>query len=494
MAGLTFIGDTNATTAASGQVAAGGALPAGTVEGDLVFAPVAYKRATQTVATPSGWDATTHRTVGTGAAGDGAGQIKIVAFWRTVPASFTNPSIDPGGTGAVRTAGFVVWRPDTGWTVEVSDSFGSDTTSDTAFNATGGTVLPFVTDDWVMAVLALTQNIAAPGIDVEGSTLGGASGATFNTFDSKWISGSNTGDNLRSQTATARCTAGTATTAPSVSPTLGAASSGGAVFYRIHPVHLPWHILGIDGTGGGNHFKLQYAPDGGGAVLEKSRAEIVAGHYESPYFFPVGNDQEWCRFQVRLDSATTGGTSYPRSELREMATDGTTNAAWSTSTNTHRLKATIRVPTLAFDKPTIIFGQIHDGSDDLLQLCTELNATSGLVEGKLRINGTSSGRPNMDLDFRANEEHTYLVDVTSGTTRIYWDDLNNPIHQTTDIASTTAYYKAGCYPNTNETTDPPGTDYAVVDVKDLNLWHTGFAGSELLLGGPALADSLFLAA
>lgn len=493
MAGLTFIGDSNANTAVSGDVAGTNGLPVGTAEGDLLFIPTAFKPASGTLATPSGWNTTTVRTVGTGSDGDGIGQIKIVLFWQVVPASPTVPGLAPTGTGAVRTAGFVTFRPDAGWTVEITDSVGSDTSSDTTFAVTGGTVLPYATDDWAMIVHAVTQNIT--DFSLEGPWSPAPTGSTFNNnLDSKWRSGGNSGNNLRSETLTSQCHGGPATGTPSFSTTIAAATTGGAVFYRLHPVHLPWHLLGIDGTAGGNHFKLQAALDGAGAVYEQTRAQLVAGYYEDDNIFPVGDDQEWCRFRVRIDGPTTGGTDYARSELREMQTNGTSEAAWSTASNTHRMKATIRVPSLSvFTKPTIIFGQIHDGSDDLLQVCTELNATSGLVEGKLRINGSSSGRPKLSLDWRELEEHTYLIDITGGVTRVYWDDLNNPIHITSDISSATAYFKVGCYPNTNETTDDP-TDVAMVDVKDMRVWHTGYSGDQATPGGGAPCDQLFLAA
>lgn len=495
MPGLTFIGDSNPTAVgASDTVEA----HASTAVGDLVFAIYTYKRATNTLATPSGWTATTQHTVGTGTAGENDGPLVVGAFWRILTAAFSGPTLTPSGTtGNIIMVGCITWRPDTGWTVEVSSTAGSDTTSGTAFAATGAAVLPYVTDDWrVDSVACTNQVVSQASLDaLSGTAPGGASGSTFNTYDGNWTSQSTTGDNMRISSVYAKVLTGPATTAPSLAVTLDVASTGGVAFFHVHPVHLPWHLCGIDGTAAGNHFKLQAALDGAGAVYEKTRAEIVAGYYHNDNIFPVGTTQEWCRFRVRIDGPTTGGTTYARSELREMDTDGTTQKTWSTATNTHRLKATIRVPSLTpFTKPTMVFGQIHDGTSDLVQVCTQLNATTSKVEGKLRINGTSSGRPTLDLDFRELEEHTYLIEMAGGVLRVYWDDLNNPVHITTDIAaSTTAYFKVGCYPNTDETTDT-GTLPAMVDAKNVRVWHTGYTGDQAAPGGAAPADQLLLAA
>lgn len=608
MPGLALIGDSNANTAVSGDVAGVNGLPVGTTQGDLLFIPVAFKPASGTLATPAGWNTTTVRTVGTGTAGDGTGQIKIVLFWQIVPASPTVPSLAPTGTGAVRTAGFVLFRPDTGWTVEISGSVGSDTTSDTTFAVTGDTVLPYTTNDWAMIVHAVTQNIT--DFSLEGLWSPPPAGSTFNNnLDSKWRSGGNSGDNLRSETLTSPCHGGPATGAPSFSTTIAAATTGGAVFYRLHPVHYPWHVLNIDGTSTGNHFKLQSATNGGSTVtedfedttyafpvngawardstspksgsawslrsaaighsqttdatvtvpdgmtsvqfwhrvssesgfdffrflidgavqfstsgngtwtqssvyavtpgqvltfrytkdgsdvanldaafidelvfsgaastfFEKTRSEIAAGYYEDPYFFPVGADQEWVQFWVRLDSATTSGSSYARSELREMQSNGTSEMAFNTATGTHRLRARMRVTHLPPVKPTVVFAQIHDGGSDVLQLVTELNSTTGLVEVKCRINGTSSGQPKLKLDYQIGDIHEFMVEVVDGVTKVYWDDLHQPAITTTAVSTTTAYFKAGCYSQSNETIDS-ATEWMSVDLQNLRAWHTGQAG------------------
>lgn len=485
MVGLSLIGDVNATTSsiASGTVASQSpSAHASTVAGDIVVIPIASKPSGSAISTPGGWTALTARVVGSGTSSESAGLQRGSFFWQTLSGSYSAPTLTVNGTGAVLASGVITFRPDAGWTVEITDSSGSDTSSDTSISITGDTVLPFVDGDFLITLLLVPNSaVSQASLDaVSGTTPGGMSGATLDTYNSRWNTGGNggaAGFSQRTLCVSADCTAGLATTAPSITASPDVATTAGVVFYRIHPVHYPWHILGIDGTAAGNHFKLQAARDGAGVTYEKTRAEIVAGYYEDPYFIAAGTDQEWCRFQVRMDSATTSGTTFPRSELREMQTNGTSEAAWNTASGTHRMRAKMRIPHLPAVKPTVVFAQIHDGTDDVIQLTTELNDTTGLVEVKCRVNGTSAGQPKLKLDYQEGDEHEYMIEVIAGTTKIYWDDLYSPVITTTAVATSTAYFKTGAYPNTNETIDSP-TEFAQVDIRDLIVWHTGYTGPD----------------
>lgn len=496
MAGLTYVNDTNATTSSTTTTTATNTKDAhaSTLSGDLLVAPFVSKPSGTAVATPSGgYNATTQRTVGTGTSSDLAGLLRVGLFWRFLTASPTSPIVSATltATGAMIAIGAATWRPDAvgGWTIEVTDSVGSDTSSDTSFSATGATILPYIKDDWLVAVVALTNNVVTQASTdaISGTAPAGVSGATFNNWDSKWNTAGNGGTagfGARSQMLATRCTGGLATTAPSIAATLDVASTGGAVFYRLHPVHLPWHILGIDGTSTGNFMKLQAARDGAGAVYEETQAQIVAGYYEAPYFYGVDTDQDWVRFQVRIDGPNTGGTAYARSELREMGTNGTSDAAWNSASGQHRMRGRLRWADLTPNKPTCVGAQIHDSAQDNLQICTEKNATSGLVDVKLRINGTSSGKPVLTSGYDLLDEHDYLIDVNAGTTRVYWDDMVNAVHLTTAIVSAggaSAYFKAGCYANADET-DDTGTEYMAVDYEagSFRVWHTGYSGEQCL--------------
>jgi hypothetical protein len=74
-------------------------------------------------------------------------------------------------------------------------------------------------------------------------------------------------------------------------------------------------------------------------------------------------------FSARAGGVTTKNSSYPRSELREM--NGSEHAAWSNTTGSHTLdvcEAIMKTPTV---KPEVVAAQIHDASDDVMQIRLE---------------------------------------------------------------------------------------------------------------------------
>lgn len=485
MTGLTLIGDVNAQ---GGSTVTMNAPHASTAIGDLLLIPFAYKRTAAVLGTPSGWAATgAARTVGStaGAPAVNLGQMKLGLFTRDAPSGFAMPVVAPGGTGAVIEIGSITFRRDTGWTVEFTDSSGSDTSSDTSLSVTGGTVLPYVSGDYLVMMLASTiGGTTGSTYSADGTAPGGVSGAVWSsTLDEKWNSQSTTGDGIRQATYTIKCLSGLATTAPSVAVTASVATTGGAVWYRLHPIHLPYHGLNI-GTGSGNNFfKLQYATDGAGAVSEQTLAQVTAGFYLDGIFYPVDvngltqGDQDWTRFRVRCDGPNTGGTSYARTELREE-TSGGADKSFDSSSGQHRMRVRLRWAEYGSTKPTVIGAQVHDGTSDQWQLCTEKNATTGLVEIKSRIDGTSTGQPKAVLDYKLLDTVDTIIDITSGVANIFVNDMVNAMQRSTAVAGSTLFFKSGCYLNFDET-DEASTQHGAVDIyqNSLQVWHTGDAGS-----------------
>src|SRR6266699_3846674 len=88
------------------------------------------------------------------------------------------------------------------------------------------------------------------------------------------------------------------------------------------------------------YLTVPVAAKGSGTAAEIKQPQL--GSYSSSYF-KVNNTGDGVVFQANAGGATTSGSKYPRSELREMTGGGRTKAAWSTSVGTHtmRLKAAI---------------------------------------------------------------------------------------------------------------------------------------------------------
>jgi hypothetical protein len=84
-----------------------------------------------------------------------------------------------------------------------------------------------------------------------------------------------------------------------------------------------------------------------------STAEVNGG-YSSPYFQRVGST---LFFWTPVTGTTTGGSPYPRTELRETLANGSQNN-WQYSKGSHYLSASLAV-TQVPSSGVIVLGQIH---------------------------------------------------------------------------------------------------------------------------------------
>ena len=86
-------------------------------------------------------------------------------------------------------------------------------------------------------------------------------------------------------------------------------------------------------------------------------------------FFKLNNSRDGVVFSARADGVTTKNSSYPRSELREM--NGSEKASWSNTSGSHTLDVCEAITKTPSTKPEVVAAQIHDGSDDVMQIRLE---------------------------------------------------------------------------------------------------------------------------
>lgn len=169
-------------------------------------------------------------------------------------------------------------------------------------------------------------------------------------------------------------------------------------------------------------------------------------------------------FRAPVNGGTTGGSSYARSELREMANNGTSNASWSTSSGKHSLYIDQMVTKLPNTKPHVVVGQIHDGGDDV---------TVFRVEGsQLWItNGDSTHGHLVDGNFQLNKRFTVKFEVQNNVTRYYYN--GNLLAYSLNQSYSGAYFKAGAYTQANCGNSSPcsADNYGEVIIYDLQLSH-----------------------
>lgn len=118
-----------------------------------------------------------------------------------------------------------------------------------------------------------------------------------------------------------------------------------------------------------SHWKLTLPVDsGGGTGGTAAEVKPIPQNYSNPpYFYTVSDG---LIFSAPTNGATTSGSPYPRSELRELNADGS-NAAWGISDG-GVLSATLavnEVPKLSGGGDgRVIVGQIHGPKDELCRL------------------------------------------------------------------------------------------------------------------------------
>lgn len=243
----------------------------------------------------------------------------------------------------------------------------------------------------------------------------------------------------------------------------------------------PGEALKIGANGNLNHFKLQTAFSGGSDIVEVSQAEIGSG-YEHVGEFCMNSARNGVQFAVNLDAPTTSGSSNPRSELREVQTNGTTLASWATSGLNYVL-AVIKITKVPDAENSICVMQVHDSSDDVMQILTR--NIGGQIKLCYRLNGDDDDAWVLDGSYAVGDEFVVALSIEDGVGKIYYASGSDPglISGTPTVTcgsggipaistSGGCYFKVGAYPQ--RTADESSSDYASMEVRKLGLYHPGY--------------------
>ncbi len=199
------------------------------------------------------------------------------------------------------------------------------------------------------------------------------------------------------------------------------------------------------------HWKLTLPVDAKGSTAGQA-AEISAAGLASGYadeFFHIDSHRRlvfWCP----VNGATTEGTEFPRSELREMLDKQQPAVNW-TSQGTHVMTARCRVLEVP-SYPKVVIGQIH-GYPDKAKPLIKLQYFKGRVEALVKISpNAGKDRKLTFAEVGLNQEIAFEIKVQDG---VLWCTVNG-LTQTQDLkdndaawAEQTFYFKAGAYPQDN---------------------------------------------
>lgn len=191
-------------------------------------------------------------------------------------------------------------------------------------------------------------------------------------------------------------------------------------------------------------------------ALEISQPDLET--YRDEWFFVEGDALV---FIAPVEGATTSGSGYPRSELREMINDGQDRASWSTL-GTHILEGVISIDHTPVVKPDVSAIQIHDAGDDVFQIV--IKGTVLVIRYLGRTVFTITREYVLGTRFR------YKLVVENDVILFYYNNMDTPIWQQAH-SGTGNYFKVGAYTQSNLSKgDSPGA-YGEVRVYENSVSH-----------------------
>jgi len=181
--------------------------------------------------------------------------------------------------------------------------------------------------------------------------------------------------------------------------------------------------------------------------------------YSSKWFHATP-EKDGIVFTANAGGVTTSGSSYPRTELREM--NGSKLAAWSNTRGTHTLTVRQAVTALPAAKPEVVTAQIHDSEDDVMEVRLE--------SGKL-IASYNDGRTDVTLDpkYTLGTPYDLTITASGGRIRVAYNGAKK-----LDIAKRGSgwYFKSGSYVQSNTSKGDKPSAVGVVVIYKIAATHT----------------------
>jgi len=190
--------------------------------------------------------------------------------------------------------------------------------------------------------------------------------------------------------------------------------------------------------------------------LEIVKQPQLATFSLNPYFYADGNS---VAFAAWINGTTTGGSEYPRSELREM--DGGAGASWSTSKGTHTMTLKQAYTRLPAKRPEVVGAQIHEtsGDDNLVQV--RLNHPDIVL-------WAPGDRVTLQSNYVLGTQFTLEIQCTGGDLKVSY---NGQLKYSKSYSATDAYFKAGAYVQSNKNYDD-NSQYGETKIYSLSVAHT----------------------
>lgn len=208
----------------------------------------------------------------------------------------------------------------------------------------------------------------------------------------------------------------------------------------------------------------QTLPIGSSGSPTEIKQPALATYVHDTYFKP-NSSCTGVRFRAPTNGVTTSGSSYPRSELREMTNNGSSNASWSTTSGVHTMFIDQAITAVPTGKKHIVTGQIHDANDDVIVIRLEYP--------KLFIDHNGNDGPVLTTNYVLGTRFTIKMVASNGSVKVYY---NGTLADTYPISVVGNYFKAGAYTQSNCTTETQKgatcSDNNFGEVEIFNVWTT----------------------
>jgi len=190
---------------------------------------------------------------------------------------------------------------------------------------------------------------------------------------------------------------------------------------------------------------------------DEIRQPQLAEFDDAKHFF-VDEESRGVVFRAECGGRTTKGSSYPRSELREMTLQSDRRAAWSTDGESHQLSMKLAINRTPPKKKHVVCAQIHDAQDDVMMI---------RLEGpKLFIERNSTGDVMLDRNYQLGATFDLKIRAGEGKIRVWHND---ELKMDWPVSRTGCYFKAGCYTQSNPSKGDAQDAYGEVMIFRLEL-------------------------
>lgn len=198
------------------------------------------------------------------------------------------------------------------------------------------------------------------------------------------------------------------------------------------------------------------------------RQPQLAKYQNNPWFM-LTPDNSGIIFRAPVNAPTTPNSNYPRSELREMTDNGTTEAFWSSVSGIHSLILDEAITAVPKKKSAVVAGQVHGDDDDILFIRLEYP--------KLYIARGGKNVFTLNDNYTLGQRFKIKIVASDGKFMFYYNGNNFPVH-TLDKKVNKAYFKAGVYTQSNcKTEGSPDlcneNNYGEVIIYNLSVDHRG---------------------